>query len=197
MDQHTKEHIKEPPAVVTWPLIALAIPSVCIGGLTIDSMLFGDYFGAAVYVSESHNALAIVGQHFTSAWGFFQHGFAGLAFYLAAAGVAAAWFLYIFQPGSADYWAKKLSWIYRLLDKKYFFDEFNDWTFGGGSRGIGGRLWKYGDVTVIDGFFVNGSAKLVGWFSGVARKVQTGLLYHYAFAMIIGVLGLLVGFVLF
>jgi NADH-quinone oxidoreductase subunit L len=197
MDQHTKEHIREPSRVVTWPLIALAIPSVCIGGLTIGTMLFGDYFGDAVFVKENHNVLAIVGEHFTSAWVFVEHGFTGAPFILAVGGVFAAWFVYIFQPGTADYWAKKLSWVYRLLDKKYFFDEFNGWAFGGGSRGIGGRLWKQGDVAVIDGFFVNGSAKLVGWFSGIARKVQTGLLYHYAFAMIIGVLALLTGFVLF
>ena len=197
MDQHTKEHLHEPPAVVTWPLIALAIPSVLIGGMTIGYMLFGDYFGSAVFVKENHNALALVGEHFVSAWVFMEHGFKGPAVYLAALGVFAAWGLYIFQPGSADFWAKKFSWIYRLLDKKYFFDEFNDWAFGGGSRGIGGRLWQKGDVAVIDGFFVNGSAKLVGWFSGVARKIQTGMLYHYAFAMIIGVLMLLTGFVLF
>ncbi|MDH5386846.1 MAG: NADH-quinone oxidoreductase subunit L [Gammaproteobacteria bacterium] len=196
MDQHTKDHLHETPWVVTGPLIALAIPSVIIGGLTVRNMVFGDYFGDAIFVSASHTALAEFSQGFHGVWAFVEHGFTGPALYFAAAGVITAWWMYIKQPGSADFFVKKFSWLHKLLDNKYYIDDFNAWAFGGGSRGLGDRLWKVGDMMVIDGFFVNGSAKVVYWFSGIARKVQTGLLYHYAFAMIIGVLALLTMFVI-
>ncbi len=196
MDEHTRKHLHETPWVVTGPLIALAIPSVFIGGFTIANMLFGDYFGASVFIDARHNGLAEVGHHFTSAIAFVEHGFAGPALYLAAAGVAAAWYLYLLNPASATHWRKVFDIPYRILDNKYGFDRFNEIVFGAGSRNVGGALWRLGDVTFIDGVLVNGSARMVGWFSGVARKMQTGLLYHYAFAMIIGVLGLLTAFVL-
>ena len=191
MDQHTKEHLREPPWVITGPLIALAIPSVIIGAMTISHMLFGDYFGTAVFVRESHDALAKVGENFSGVWGFVEHGVFSMPFALAMAGVFVAWWMYIKQPGSADFWVRNFPFVHKLLENKYYVDDFNDIAFGGGSRGLGGKLWKVGDVIVIDGFFVNGSAKFVGWFSGVARKLQTGLLYHYAFAMIIGLVGFL------
>ncbi|MES0326818.1 MAG: NADH-quinone oxidoreductase subunit L [Gammaproteobacteria bacterium] len=196
MDQHTKDHLHEPAKVVTYPLIALAIPSVIIGAMTIKTMVFGDYFGDAIFISESHNALAKFSESFHGVWGFVEHGFKGPALYFAAVGVIAAWWMYILQPGSAGFFVKKLSWLHKLLDNKYYIDDFNAWAFGAGSRGLGDRLWKFGDIAVIDGFFVNGSAKVVYWFAGIARKVQTGLLYHYAFAMIIGVLALLTTFVI-
>ena len=197
MDEHTKSQIHEPPKVVTWPLIALAIPSFCIGFMTIKPMLFGDYFGSAVVVHENHDALAQVGHNFHGVWGFIEHGVFGPAFWLAMAGVFVAWIMYIKAPGSAES-AKKLFAIpYKVLVNKYGFDQFNDWAFGSGSRGLGGSLWKFGDIALIDGVLVNGTAKLVGWFSGVARKVQTGMLYHYAFAMIIGVLLLMTVFVIY
>ena len=196
MDQHTKDHLHEPAKVVTYPLIALAIPSVIIGAMTIKTMVFGDYFGDAIFISESHNALAKFSQDFHGVWGFVEHGFKGPALYFAAVGVIAAWWMYILQPGSAGFFVKKLSWLHKLLDNKYYIDDFNAWAFGGGSRGLGDRLWKFGDIAVIDGFFVNGSAKVVYWFAGLARKVQTGLLYHYAFAMLIGVLAFMTTFVI-
>ncbi|VAW51545.1 NADH-ubiquinone oxidoreductase chain L [hydrothermal vent metagenome] len=191
MDAHTKEHLHEPKWVVTVPLIALAIPSVVIGGLTIGYMLFGDYFGSAVVVADNHNGLAEVGKHFQGAWAFVEHSFSGLPIYLAAAGVFSAWFIYMKRPDIAETYKQRFSFIYNLLDRKYYFDEFNSALFGGGSRKLGNRLWQIGDVAFIDGLMVNGSAKLVYWFAGVSRKLQTGMLYHYAFAMIIGVLMLL------
>ncbi|MDA3869806.1 MAG: NADH-quinone oxidoreductase subunit L [Gammaproteobacteria bacterium] len=197
MDEHTREHLHEPPRVVTWPLIALAIPSVIIGAMTLKSMVFGGYFADAIFVSEAHNALAKFSEGFHGVWGFVEHGFKGPALYLAALGVFTAWLMYIKQPGSAGFFVQKFSWLHKLLENKYYIDDFNDWAFGAGSRGLGKRFWMLGDVAVIDGFFVNGSAKAVTWFSGVARKVQTGLLYHYAFAMIIGVLALMTLFVIF
>ena len=196
MDEHTRKHLHETPRVVTGPLIALAIPSFLIGGFTIGPMLFGDYFAGAIVVHEAHDALAIVGEHFHGAWSFVEHGFAGPAIYLAALGVFTAWFIYIKNPSIAEHTRKRFAIIYNILDHKYGFDEFNEWAFGGGSRGLGNRLWQFGDVVLIDGLLVNGSAKLVGWFSSIVRHVQTGLLYHYAFAMIIGVLMLLTLFVI-
>jgi len=192
MDKHTKEHLHEPSWVVTVPLIALAIPSIFIGGLTIGTMLFGDYFGSAVVILDNHTGLAEVGKHFHGAWAFVQHSFGGPAFYLAALGVFSSWFIYMKRPDIAVNMKQRFIFIYKLLDRKYYFDEFNSKVFGGGSLMLGDRLWKLGDVTFIDGLLVNGSAKLVGWFAGVTRGLQTGYLYHYAFAMIIGVLMLLV-----
>jgi len=191
MDAHTKEHLHEPKWVVTVPLIALAIPSVIIGGLTIGYMLFGDYFGSAVVIADQHNGLAEVAKHFHGAWAFVEHSFSGLPIYLAAAGVFSAWFIYMKRPDLAESYKQRFSFLYNLLDNKYYFDDFNSAAFGGGSRKLGDRLWQIGDVTLIDGLMVNGSAKLVSWFAGVARHLQTGMLYHYAFAMIIGVLMLL------
>ena len=196
MDEHTRSHLHETPWVVTGPLIALAIPSVLIGGFTIGPMLFGDFFAGAIVVHEGHDGLARVGEHFHGAWSFVEHGFAGPAVYLAGIGVFAAWFIYVKEPSIAENTRKRFSLIYNILDRKYGFDEFNEWAFGGGSRGLGNRLWQIGDVVLIDGIVVNGSAKLVGWFSSVVRHIQTGLLYHYAFAMIIGVLMLLTLFVI-
>ena len=192
MDKHTKEHLREPPWVVTVPLIALAIPSVIIGGLTIGYMLFGDYFGSAVYIAENHNGLAEVGKHFHGAWAFVEESFGHPPFYLAALGVFSAWFIYMKQPEFAEKTKQRFIVIYNLLDRKYYFDDFNSFVFGGGSRTLGDRLWKLGDVAFIDGVLVNGSARFVAWFAGVTRGLQTGYLYHYAFAMIIGVLMLLV-----
>jgi len=192
MDAHTKEHLHEPSWVVTVPLILLAIPSVFIGGFTIGDMLFGDYFGGAVYIAEQHNGLAEVGKHFHGSWAFVEESFGHPPFYLAAAGVISAWYIYLVQPSIAASAKQRFSLIYKLLDNKYYFDDFNSAFFGKGSRFLGGRLWQIGDVKFIDGVLVNGSARLVGWFAGVSRKLQTGYLYHYAFAMIVGVLMLFV-----
>ncbi len=191
MDKHTREHLHESPWVVTLPLIMLAIPSVFIGGFTIGDMLFGDYFGSAVYIAENHVGLAEVGKHFHGAWAFVEHAFAGPAIYLAALGVFSAWFIYMKQPEIAENTKNRFIVLYNLLDRKYYFDDINSAVFGGGSRKLGDRLWQVGDVTFIDGLLVNGSARLVGWFAGVTRHLQTGMLYHYAFVMIIGVLMLL------
>jgi NADH-quinone oxidoreductase subunit L len=193
MDTHTREHLHETPWVVTLPLIALAIPSVIIGWLTVDNMLFGDYFAGSIAVKEVHNVLGQI--HFTSEFTFIEHAFHGVAIYLAAAGVFAAWFIYMKQPGIADWAQQKAGFIYRMLDRKYWADELYFKVFADGGRGLGMGLWKGGDVGVIDGIIINGSARLVGWVASVVRHVQTGMLYHYAFAMIIGLVALLVFFV--
>ena len=191
MDEHTREHLHETPWVVTGPLIALAIPSVIIGWLTIDAVLFGGVLEDAIFVLEEHGAMAALGETFHGSFNFVLHGFAGPAVYLAAAGVLAAWWIYLKQPGFAGRIKAKLEWPYRILDNKYYFDRFNEIAFGAMARGLGQVLWRIGDALMIDGLVVNGSARLVGWFSGVARHVQTGYLNHYAFAMITGLILLL------
>ena len=191
MDEHTRSHLHECPPVVTVPLIALAIPSVIIGAMTIGPMLFGSYFDGVIYVADSHNVLAQVGEHFHGALSFVLHGLMTPAFYLAMAGLITAGYIYLVNPNIAAAAKERMSIIYKVLEHKYGFDEFNSVVFGCGSRALGQKLWKIGDVTLIDGLLVNGSARVVAWFSSVVRHVQTGLLYHYAFAMIIGLILLL------
>ena len=177
--------------MVTLPLILLAIPSVLIGFITIEPMLFGDYFLDAIYISHDHQALAEMREEFHGAAEMALHSLISAPFILALAGVASAWFLYMKRPAWPAAIKHRFEMIYTLLDQKYYFDRFNDWFFAGGARGASRFLWKFGDVKLIDGFFVNGSAKLVGMFSGVLRGFQTGYVYHYAFWMIIGVSALL------
>jgi NADH-quinone oxidoreductase subunit L len=173
----------------------LAIPSVVIGYLTVGDMLFGDFFKGIIYVAPEHDVLAAVGANYHGELGFILHGMMAPPFFLAMGGLFVAWFIYMKKPQLADMIKSRLSVVYNILDKKYFFDNFNQLFFAGGSRGIGHVLWSAGDKFLIDGLIVNGSAKAVGWVSGVVRHVQTGYLYHYAFAIIVGMLGLLVWFV--
>jgi len=191
MDKHTREHLHETAPVVTVPLILLAIPSAIIGWITIDYVLFGEMFDGAITIFEEHGAMAAVEAAFHGPMNFVIHGFAGPAVWLAAAGVASAWFIYLKKPGLAGSIRSRMEWLYRLLDNKYYFDRFNEIVFAGTARAVGQVLWRLGDALMIDGLVVNGSARLVGWFSGVARHVQTGYLNHYAFAMISGLILLL------
>jgi NADH-quinone oxidoreductase subunit L len=185
-DAHHKPH--ESPWVVTLPLILLAIPSVAIGWMAIGPMLYGDYFGASIAPTRTMEEL---GREFHGAAAMVMHGFTSAPFWLATAGAATAWYCYIARPDLPAVIKAKSGMLFTVLDHKYYFDEFNDWFFAGGLRALGNRLWRWGDVTVIDGIMVNGTAKLIGWFSGVARKLQTGYVYHYAFTMIFGVFALL------
>ncbi|MBI3919714.1 MAG: NADH-quinone oxidoreductase subunit L [Betaproteobacteria bacterium] len=180
----------ESPAVVTVPLILLAIPSVCAGWV-IGPVLFGGYFGGAIAVAPAHDVLGALGAQFHGIWGMILHSFTTLPFWLAAGGIAAAAYLYLRRPDLADVIKEKAGVLYTVLDRKYWFDELYSWFFAGGARSVGTGLWKGGDVAVIDGVFVNGSARVVGWFAGVIRRVQSGLIYHYAFTMIIGIVVLL------
>ncbi|WP_126454628.1 NADH-quinone oxidoreductase subunit L [Sulfuriflexus mobilis] len=194
MDEHTREHLHETPAVVTVPLILLAIPSV-IAGYVIGDVVFGDYFGKAIYVAAEHDVLARLGDDYHGVWGFVWHGMQGPAFLLAMAGLFSAWFIYMKRPQIADMAEQKLSLLHKLLERKYFMDDLYINIFAAGGRSTGKAFWKFGDVKIIDGLLVNGSAAAIGWFASVARRVQTGYLYHYAFAMIVGLL-LLISWVL-
>jgi NADH-quinone oxidoreductase subunit L len=188
MDEHTREHLHETPAVVTVPLMALAIPSVVVGWMLVDWVLSGRLFGDAIFVLPGHDVVAAIREQFHGELGFTLHGFVTLPFWLAVAGVATAWYLYVHRPELPARIAERFGAAYRVLVEKYYFDEFNAFVFAGGARGIGRLLWRLGDVRIIDGLVVNGSAKVVGWFSGIVRHVQSGYLYHYAFAMILGLL---------
>ncbi len=177
--------------VVVLPLILLAIPSVFIGFLTIEPLVYGDYFLDAIYIGPEHQALADMREEFHGAFAMAVHSLISLPFILALAGVLLAWFFYLKRPYIPATIKERFSGIYTLLDNKYYFDRFNDWFFAGGARGASRFLWKFGDVNLIDGVLVNGTARLVGRFAGLLRNMQTGYVYHYAFAMITGVFVLL------
>jgi NADH-quinone oxidoreductase subunit L len=186
MDAETRSHLHETPAVVTVPLVLLAIPSAFIGWTTIGPVLFGGFFGDAIVVGEAHDVLAHLGEEFHGAFAFLTHSFvAGPAFYFAAAGVFVAWFLYLKRPEIPAQIAARVSGLYGLLERKYYFDDLWIKGFAGGGRQLGQFLWDKGDQLIIDGLIVNGTAKTVGRLSLVMRQLQTGYLYHYAFAMII------------
>jgi NADH-quinone oxidoreductase subunit L len=185
----------EAPWVVTIPLILLAIPSVVIGYMTIEPMLFGDFFKGVIFVSESHPAMAELAKEFHGALEMGLHGFTSLPFALALAGVVAAYYCYLVNPKVPAWFYSKFHPLYVLLDNKYYMDKFNDVVFAGGARLLGRGLWNVGDRTLIDGLIVNGSAKVVGWFATITRAFQTGYIYHYAFTMILGI-ALYLGYVL-
>ena len=193
-DAHHPPH--ESPLVVTVPLVLLAIPSV-VSGWVIGDVVFGGYFGSSIVISDAHPGVKEMAEEFHGVVPMMLHGLTSAPFWLALAGAAAAWYLYIARPEMAAVVRDKAGVLVRILDDKYGFDRFNDWFFAGGVRKFGTGLWRWGDVTVIDGLMVNGTAKLVGWFAGVVRWLQSGFIYHYAFVMIIGVSVLLTWFLFF
>ena len=186
MDAETKSHLHETPAVVTVPLILLAIPSAVIGWFTVGPVLFGNYFGDAIVVQHANDVLAEMGSHWHGSLALLLHSVQTPVFWLAAAGVFSAWFLYLKRPDIPETIRQKLSGLYNLLDRKYYFDDLYIRGFAAGGRSLGKFLWQKGDQVVIDGFLVNGTANAVGRLAGVLRQIQTGYLYTYAFAMIIG-----------
>ena len=182
----------EPGWVVKLPLILLAIPSLFVGYVAIEPMLYGEFFKGVIFVdAAAHPAMHELTHHwhtiFHSAAGMALHGLMSVPFALAASGVAVAWFFYMKRPDIPAAIQKRFALINTILENKYGFDSFNDRFFAAGSRFIGNKLWQIGDVKIIDGALVNGTANLIGKLSGIVRKLQTGLIYHYAFAMIIGV----------
>ncbi len=190
MDHHTESHLHESPWTVTVPLILLAIPSAYAGWAYINPLLFGNYFGSAIYVTESHDVIRHLRGDVSSGQIVLQN-ITGMPFILALFGIATAWFLYILRPDLPALIANRFRAIYAVLDNKYYFDQFNDWFFAGGARKVGNFFWRLGDVKIIDGFFVNGSAKMVAGVSRLIREMQSGYVYHYAFAMIFGLFVLL------
>jgi NADH-quinone oxidoreductase subunit L len=187
----------ESPFVVWFPLVMLAIPSVIIGYLTIQPMLHGDFFKGVIFVGEKHKAMEILGEEFHGPMAMAIHSLTSLPLWLAIAGVALSYYCYMINPRVPAWFFAKFKAIHTLLDNKYYMDKFNEVVFAGGARMLGNGLWNVGDKTLIDGLLVNGSAKVVNWFSKLTRLGQTGYIYHYAFVMILGILGFLVYFLPF
>ena len=177
--------------VVTLPLVLLAIPSVVIGYIAIEPMLFGGYFKDAIYIAQNHEVMRELQEEFHGAFAMALHALTSLPLWLAIAGVSSSAYFYLKRPDIPAAIQKRFQGIYTLLDNKYYFDRFNDWFYAGGARGLSSFLGKFGDKFLIDGLMVNGSANLVGRFSSVVRRFQSGYIYHYAFTMIVGVFILL------
>ena len=187
IDPHAREHLKESPRVVTAPLIALAVPSVIIGWIAIGPVLFGEFFDDSIFVLAQQDVVGLVGEEFHGAAAFIVHAAThSVALYLAAAGALVAWFLYIRRPDLPGVLRTRLAVVHRILDNKYYFDWFNENVVAAATRALAGSLWRVADAGVIDGVLINGSARGVRYLAGVVRTLQTGYLYHYAFAMIIG-----------
>jgi NADH-quinone oxidoreductase subunit L len=190
---HSPPH--ESPAVVTIPLIALAIPSVLIGFITVGTVLFGDFFGPAIQVLDRNDVIGELAREFHGAIAMALHGFAGAPFWLALAGAVTAYIFFLWKPSLANSTARTLSWLRTLLLNKYYFDWINENIIAGATRLLGRSLWRGGDAAIIDGALVNGSASTIARLGGVVRLIQSGYLYSYAFWMIIG-LAVLLGFFL-
>jgi NADH-quinone oxidoreductase subunit L len=199
-DPHHDEHHghggtpHETPWVVTGPLLALALPSLAIGYMTIEPMLYGDFFGNAIYVADRHPVMSELNQHFHGAVAYALHSVVTLPFWLAVAGVGLSAFFYLRRPDIPAAIQKRFGFIYSMLINKYWFDELYSWVFAKGARALGGSLWRRGDQNVIDGLIVNGSAHLVERVSRLVKVFQSGYIYHYAFAMLIGVFALVTWF---
>jgi NADH-quinone oxidoreductase subunit L len=194
---HAHGHVEphESPLVVTGPLIALAIPSVIIGFMTMGPVLFGGYFGNAIKVLPANDVLHELGREWEGALNFSWRGFAPGPFYIALLGILSAWVFVLWRPHWGTLLRARLSLLYKILVNKYYFDWFNENVIARLARWLGIALWRGGDQAIIDGAMVNGSAGLVGWIAGVTRHLQSGFLYSYAFWMIIG-LTLLLGWFL-
>jgi NADH-quinone oxidoreductase subunit L len=195
LDEDARHHLHESPWVITVPLVLLAIPSVVIGWPTVGDVVFGEYFGSSISVLAEHDVLAELGADFHGAAAFVQHGLFSIPTALSLAGLAVAWYAYLHNPTLPEEVRRRAAALYQILVRKYFFDELYENVIARGARTLGTFLWKIGDVTIIDGALVNGSARLVGWFGALCRQLQTGYLYHYAFMMVIG-LSILLGWIL-
>ena len=182
----------ETPWVVWLPLVLLAIPSVIIGYLTIEPLLFGDFFKDAIFInSEAHPVMKELAHEFHGPLTMALHAVTSPIFWLTVVGVALAWFFYLVCPAIPAALKERFARLNTVLENKYYFDRFNEVVLSGGARLLGRGLWKFGDEGAIDGLVVGGSVRVVGWIALMARFFQSGHIYHYAFTMIVGVCGLL------
>ena len=189
LDQHAEDHVHETALSITVPLIVLAIPSVIIGYLTIEPMLFTGWLDNSIYIDASaHGSVASLKEHFHSAFGLMLHAVVTIPFWMMVGGSLAAWVFTLYRTD----WAKKIQERFHrtnyVLESLYGFDRLNDIVFANGSRKLGEFLWRISDMAIIDQLVVNGSARLMRFMGSVIRPVQTGYLYHYAFFMIIGLM---------
>ena len=195
-DDHESRSPHESPWVVTVPLILLAIPSVVIGFMTIQPMLFGEFFKDAIFIdAEKHAGMKTLAEAFHGPVAMALHSVSTAPFWLALAGVVVAWYMYLINPAVPAAIGRALRPLVVLLENKYYMDWINENILARGARALGNGLWKVGDRTLIDGWLVNGSWKLVGMVSNWTRKLQTGYLYHYALVMILGIFLLMTYFV--
>jgi NADH-quinone oxidoreductase subunit L len=195
-DDHSTPH--ESPWVVWLPLVLLAIPSVVIGYMTIGPMLYGDFFKDSIFIDAAkHHAMKEIAEAYHGPLAMALHGLTAPPFWLALGGVALAFYMYLINPALPAAIKRMFAPIYTLLDNKYYFDWFNENVLARAARGLGTGLWRGGDEALIDGAVVNGSWKVVGRVSSVIRWVQSGYIYHYAFAMLMGIFILMSYFVWF
>ncbi len=195
VDNHTEEHLHETGASITVPLILLAIPSVVIGYLTIEPMLFGGWLDNSITIDASHQALAELKGHFYSAFALLTHSVVTPPFWMMVGGAVSAWVFCLYRPDWADQIQSRFKRTNYVLNSLYGFDRLNDIVFVKGSVKLGNLLWKISDMTLIDKVIVNGSAKLARYLGVLIRPVQTGYVYHYAFFMIVSLM-LVLGWVL-
>lgn len=191
MDPQHFEHVSESPRVITWPLIALAIPSLLVGFLFAKPLLFGSFFNVPIMVLEQHDVLAEVSVHFDSALSFALHGMMSPVFLMLVIGVISAIIVYGWAPRFITMWAIFLKPAKKLLEKKYFFDEFNQKVFARGSYWLGSVFWRYGDKAIIDEGIIDGGTNTLKNIALKVRKLQTGYLFHYALFMLIGLVAFL------
>ncbi|CZG69345.1 NADH-quinone oxidoreductase subunit L [Legionella pneumophila] len=193
MDEHTLSHLHESPWVVWLPLVLLAIPSIILGYVLYMPILFDtpSLLGSSIFVLPEHNVLAELAHEVSSPFASAVHAIYSLPFWITVLGAVIAWICYIAVPSIPGYLARYFSIIYSILLNKYGFDRFNELFFVKGARGLGIAFYKIGDQKLIDGAVVNGSGRLVRWFSGKGRKIQSGYIYHYATVMVFGLLAFL------
>ncbi|MDH5630593.1 MAG: NADH-quinone oxidoreductase subunit L, partial [Gammaproteobacteria bacterium] len=191
MDEHTRSHLKETPIVVWGPLVLLAIPSVIISWFVAPEIMSGEYFGSAIVVSASHDVVTSMAEDYQNVWSLGLHAFATLPFYLALAGVGVAYVFTVLKPEWRASLADRLKLVNKILSNNYYFDKFYINYITAGTVGLGRKCWQWIDAGVIDGWMVNGSAKMVAAISGQVRKVQSGYLYHYVLVMVVGLLAFL------
>ncbi|WP_373981335.1 NADH-quinone oxidoreductase subunit L [Achromobacter sp. JD417] len=187
----------ESPWVVTLPLILLAIPSVFVGAWAVDPMVFGKFFDGVIKVlPQQHPAMHVLSEEWHGWVAYGLHAFQTLPFWLVVAGFVISWYCYLINPKVPAAIKANLSGVNKILENKYYVDWFNEQVIARGLRCLGRGLWQTGDRGIIDGILINGSARVVGWVAAVSRHLQSGFIYHYAFAMIIGVMALVTFFVL-
>ena len=186
----------ESPWVVTVPLVLLAIPSVVIGAWVVDPMLFGKFFDGVIAVLPQHPAMHELHEEWHGWVAFGMHAFQTLPFWLVVAGAVIAWYCYLINPKVPAAIKSSLSGLNKLLENKYYVDWINEQIIARGARCLGRGLWQTGDRGIIDGLLINGSARVVGWVAAISRHLQSGFIYHYAFAMIVGIMALVTFFVL-
>ena len=197
-DDHHGGHSGKPhesPWVVTLPLVLLAVPSVVIGFLTVQPMVFGEFFRGVIFVDARHGAMAGLEGIFHGPLAMAVHALQTAPFWLALAGVVTAYYMYMINPALPAAIKKSMRPIYSLLENKYYMDWFNENVLARFARILGAGLWKVGDQALIDGAVVNGSWKCVGWIAGILRWIQSGYIFHYALIMLLGVFGLMTYFV--